>query len=1044
MSFQPLFLTLSVLLLCSSAVPAEIRDRAVLRLTFDEASGAPEDAAKAGKVRDAASLSAGAGTVPAAFVTNSPGRSLLLDPAGRQQVIVASSEDISRPDAVTVSGFFASLHPLNDTTFRALFGKRSGNPGNPTNYGINYQLSSDNLQLYVHDGTAYRVVNFSANAALGYRRRVHLSACFDMVDAPGADADTDVDDLRIRLFVNGQPLKPTNTSGGVIDGNAGLFPDVSLAKCISDTPLTIGSSYADGELTRILCDDFCVFAESLSDADAKLLFDEAAGPAAAEIAAEQGAARMVVPAPQMARLSQHAAQIGKTTRLTVFGQNLEGAQLFSETAGVRTAAVEGSNGQAALFDVTVDATVAAGRYLVRCVTSNGVSAPAILSYDHVPTVADGTLTEANPATTFPVAVAGIISGTEQKRVWFRGTAGQKVVADLEARRIGSGLDPVVEIRNQSGGPLAIQWQQADLKGDARAATVIPADGLYYVEVHDLQFRAPGNSAWRVFLGDLPPSAIAFPTAIAAGETGVRTAGKEAVSDPVAVRKAGNSLTAGNGTSVLPLPPLRVEAGTHVVEPLEGTFAAEPIDATFTTAPFPALLLSGRIAAAKETDLVNLKVTPGQTLHFSIAARQLGSPLRPHVLLYNGETLVAQNDGEAGLNDAAFAFAIPDGLTQVQVRIRDVNQKGSADSVYRLQVCRADRQAFLLTTRDGALRLPTNGSVPLRVSVTRQSPSFRYTGPIRLSAQGDRGLTLVPEVIPAADQDQEVLLMVTRVNVAEAGQNPGQSLRIEGRTEGAEPAYSTMLQVVSDGIPANSVTLPGESLITGPAAAVRAAIVPDAVPPILFRGLSTTLPVRVLPLVESIPAMIRFEMLTTEPRRREDPNRADSPEKPVVRLPDFQFGAVAQKIIPLQLTVPLDTPSSFVEAVLAAELVDQPLASSGGPDIFSAPLRFAIENAVTLQTPADPVKAVKASTAAVVVTAKRHPLFRDAVNLVVEGLPAGYAAAPLAVAADQQTGTINVTIPETATAGEIPNVSLRVLSPSGDTILAGVPVRLVIE
>jgi hypothetical protein len=102
---------------------------------------------------------------------------------------------------------------------------------------------------------------------------------------------------------------------------------------------------------------------------------------------------------------------------------------------------------------------------------------------------DGTFTEAAPAATFPVATAGQINGTEQKRIWFRGAAGQKIVAEVEARRIGSMVDPVLEIRSQSGGPLAIQWQQFELQGDARAAVVIPADGLYYVELHDLQFLA---------------------------------------------------------------------------------------------------------------------------------------------------------------------------------------------------------------------------------------------------------------------------------------------------------------------------------------------------------------------------------------------------------------------------------------------------------------------------------------------------------------------------------------------------------------------------
>jgi len=513
---------------------------------------------------------------------------------------------------------------------------------------------------------------------------------------------------------------------------------------------------------------------------------------------------------------------------------------------------------------------------------------------------------------------------------------------------------------------------------------------------------------------------------------------------VAVRKTGGSLAAGTGVSLLPIPSLRVEAGTHLVEPLEGTFAPEPVDATFTAAPFPALLISGRIAAPKETDSITIKVTPGQTLHFSVAARQIGSPLRGLLMLYNGENLVAQNDGEAGLNDAAFAFAVPDGVAQLQVRIRDVNQKGSADGVYRIQVSRIDRQAFLMTTRDGALRLPVNGSVPLRVSIIRQSPSFRYTGPIRLTSQGSRGLTLVPDVIPASDQDQEVLLMVTRAAVPQPGDSPGLGLRIEGRTEGAEPAYATALQVLSEGIPGNSLTVPGETLVTGPADAVQAAIVPDGIPPILFRGLSASLPVRVLPLAENIPGFVRFEMLTTEPLRKEDPNRPDSPNKPIVRLNDFQFGTVSQGVIPLKLTVPLDTPSSVIESVVSGELVAQPLAVSSSPEIFSAPLRFAIENATTTTGPAEPVKGKKAAAVALPVTVKRHPLYTEAVSVVIDGLPAGFSATPAAIAADQNTSTLSITIPEAAGAGEVPNLTLRVLSAGGEPIQAAIPVRLVVE
>ncbi|MFM7058884.1 MAG: hypothetical protein ACKO2P_18390, partial [Planctomycetota bacterium] len=825
---QPRFLLTAAMLcftatsLTSVAVAAEIRDRAVVRLRLDEGAGNPADSGSVGKGADAVTLPASASSSTSVFTPGSEGRCLLLEPASRQFISIDGKGDTSRPDAVTISGFFASLHPLTDGDFHGLFAKRNGNNGSPTNYGINFQPSTDNFQLYVHDGTGYKVANYSVKAAIGSRRRVHLSAAFDQADAPGADADADADDVRVRLFVNGVPLAPVKATGGLIEGAVGWLTDTSLARCVSETPLTIGSSFPDGEFTRLFCDDICVFPEALSDADAAALFAEAAGAAAPEIKAEQGLAEPPSSQPRIAQTNPHSAEIGRTTRITLTGTQLTAARLLADIPGITATAVEGSNTDRALFDVAVDPAVAPGRYLVRCVTSGGVSNPAIVSFDRVPTVPDGTFTEAAPATAFPVSAAGQISGTEQRRIWFKAAAGQKLVAEVEARRIGSMLDPVLEIRSQSGGPLAIQWQQFELQGDARTAVVIPAEGLYYVELHDLQFKAPGSSSFRMILGDLPPSAIAFPPVLAAAETQVRAADPGSLSaQPAAIRKAGSGL-AGNATpAVLPLPPLRVEPGVHIVEPAEGTFAADALDATFAAAPFPALHISGRIAAEKETDAINIKVTPKQTLHFSITARQFGSPLRSRLLLYNGDALVAQNDGEAGLNDPSFAFAVPDGVAQLQVRVQDVNLRGSPAHVYRLQIARNDRQAFILNTPDTGVRLPANGSAPLRLNVIRQSPSFRYTGAIRLSTAADSGVVVVPDVIAPAEQDQQVLLMVTRSSARAADAAPGESLRIEARAEGSDAPFTTSVLVGAEGIPTTVLTLPGETLVAGPAAPVDA-------------------------------------------------------------------------------------------------------------------------------------------------------------------------------------------------------------------------------
>ena len=1028
---------------------AQVRDRAVVSLNFDDAPAAvttATDSGKAGKVADAVSFAASPTRIPSAFVTGSVGYSLLIDGTKQQVLSIANSEDTSRPNAVTVSGLFASLHALNDGGTLGLFAKRKVGAGDPTNYGINFQPAVDNFQVYVNDATGFKVVNYSVKGAIGYRRRVHLTVSLDQGDAPGADADADADDVRIRLFINGVPLAPVKASGGFAEGNVGWLQDVMLAKCVNDTPLLIGSSFANGEMMKLICDEVHVFAEALTDEDAKALFVEVAGPAAAEITADQGSAGDgAKPLPQIVRVAPHSAEIGKTTRMVLAGQNLESAKLHTDIKGLTVAVAEGGNAGQAVIDVTADATVVPGRYLVRCVTPAGVSNPVIITLDRIATHPEGTFTEANPAATFPIASSGLISGAEQKRVWFKGTANQKIVAEVESRRVGSKLDPVIEIRSQAGTPLAIQWQQSDLKGDARTAVVLPADGLYFAEVHDLQFRAPGGSPWRLLLGDLPPSSLAFPATVAAATTSLRTVGADAVSEAVSVKTAAGQVAVDAGSPILALPPLKTEAGTLILEPVDGTYAATAIDSAFTAAPFPALLVSGRITAAKEIDTLLLTVTPGQTLHFAVAARELSSPLRPHLAVLNGDAVVAQNDGETGAADPALNFKVPDGVTQLKVQIKDVNGKGSPNSTYRLLVSRTDRQAFQISTRDGALRLPLNGSVPLRLSVVRQSRSFRYTGPIRLAVKGIAGVSIVPESIAASEQNQQVLVMVTRSTSGDANAlAAGQSFLVEARAEGAEPVFTTAATVEVDNLQTESLTLPETSLVAGPADSVPATMLLDQVPPVLFRGIPATISVRIIPLTEQVPAYSRFEMTTTEVARREDPNNPNSPLKPQVSLDDFQFGPTSQGVFPLTVRVPADTPSNTIDTVISADFVPQPLAAASGSRSWTAPLVLAINDAVLVNAPAEPAKGKKATMVNIAGSIRRHPFFSEAVTVVLDGLPQGYAATPVAVAADQPAFTVAVTVPESAAPGEVPNLSVRVQHSNGATISKPVAVKLVVE
>ncbi len=1026
---------------------ADVRDKAVVSLTFDDlpntVATTTADSAKTGKVADVVTLTQAPSRIPSAFAVVSTGASLLLNPAMKQQVGIAHSEDVSRPDAVSVSGLFANLEPGNSAAFHGLFAKRHPT-ANTTNYGINFNSASDVFQVYVNDGTAYKVVNYSVKKTLGERRRVHITICLNNADAPGADADADVDDVRLRVFVNGQAVTPLSTAAGFIEGNVGWLQDVSLAKCVSDTPVTIGSSFTDGEMLRLVCDEFHLFAEALTDEEAAALFNEVAGASAAEISNEQSAGvDNSHVQPVIGRVIPHAIEINKVTRVQLAGNNLEGAHLHTDVPGISSAVVEGGNANSGIFDVTVADTVLPGRYMVRCVTAGGVSKPEVIVVDRIATVPDGTYTKEKPATTLPAAVAGVIAGTEQKQLWFQGTANQKIVAEVEAKRVGSKLDPVVEIRSAEGTPLALQWQQSELQGDARATVTLPSDGLYVAEVHDLQFRAPGGSIWRLIVGDLPPSSIAFPATLTSAETSVRTLNKDSVSEAVSIRESEGSISIQSGTAILPLPALRTLHGVQVTEPLEGTFPEAAVDATFMASPFQPLFINGRITAKSEADTILLTVTPKQTLNFQLQARAISSPLRGHLALFNGDALVAQSDGNSGADDPTFNFAVPDGVAQLKVRVRDINEKGSRASSYRLEVARTDRPAFSMSTRAESIRLPQNGSVPVRLSIVRTGPSFRYTGPIHLSTSGMSAVTIVPAIIPASEQNQDVLVMLTR----NAAANPsvaanGQSLTISGSADGPAPVFSTMVAVAVDSVPMNSLTLTDDTLVTGPAEAALGTMLLDAAPPILLRGLPAVIPVQVLSLTEQSPPFVRFEMLTTETIRREDPNKPDSPIKPNVALNEFQFGPVSQGVFALTVRVPTDTPSSIIDGVISADFVSQPLASGTGSKAWTAPIAFFIDDAVTVASPAD-AKGTKSSTATISGTLQRHPSYDGEFTVVLDGLPKDYAAAPATAAAGQSAFTLMVTIPESATPGDVPNLTVRAQAGSS-TISKPVAAKLLIE
>ena len=119
-------------------------------------------------------------------------------------------------------------------------------------------------------------------------------------------------------------------------------------------------------------------------------------------------------------------------------------------------------------------------------------------------------------------------------------------------------------------------------------------------------------------------------------------------------------------------------------------------------------------------------------------------------------------------------------------------------------------------------------------------------------------------------------------------------------------------------------------------------------------------------------------------------------------------------------------------------------ASSGSKSWTAPILLFVEDAVTLAGPAEPVKGAKAATVNFIGTIHRHPLFAEEVTVMLDGLPQGFTAAPITVPVDQSTFTLAVTIPEAATAGEVPNLTLRVQRTNGSTISKPIAAKLIVE
>ncbi len=714
--------------------------------------------------------------------------------------------------------------------------------------------------------------------------------------------------------------------------------------------------------------------------------------------------------PSLRNLALRGLQIGGTTTLIIDGDEFGTAPrlLLPFPAGQQLK--PGSTKNQASFDVTLDGTVEPGYHHLRVVTDDGVSAPVVIAVDRLPQRLLAAAVEQLPA-----AIHGVVSGGATVETKFTGKAGQKVLVEVEAQRLGSKLRPVVHLIGPKRLQLGWAWPTTSLGGDARLEATLPEDGIYTVTLHDMEYAAPAPGFFRLRVGQWSFADQVFPPAIEKGK-------------PQAVELLG------------PTPPPRVDLAAiantgpvPVATPKEGVFSGprpfvqvsphaevvkQAVPGKLQELPAGLVGVSGKLLTPYDEDRYRVPVTPKAKLRLEVFAERYGSPLDAALVVRNeqGAELARAEDGPGTL-DPILEYAVPENVTAVVVGVIDAQGRGGPRAVYRLVV---DPQrngpskiGFHLLTTAQHVALPVGGRAVVPVLIDRGG----YEGKVTLSAGGlPPGMRLEGADIPEGADGALVTM--------QRGDAPAGAVisRWRGRgTDGVEQIVTTKghplerLQpwLATEIAVATSTAKAADFQIDWRGLPADAGLVPAG---------KLALPVKVTKPAGN--GIVRLTLLTSQLRPLvngvTDPAQSLRLEKPVELPATATDGDLSVLVPPLPLAPVYDV---TVQAELLTPDKKTILAVAYAPVrrmLVRNQVVVKLDGPARIEATIDPKIAVTVKIAGQV--ERREGLTGD-IALTLTGLPAGASAAPVTVKDGTTAFVISVVLPPTTPAGEVSGLKL---------------------
>lgn len=467
-------------------------------------------------------------------------------------------------------------------------------------------------------------------------------------------------------------------------------------------------------------------------------------------------------APELMELEPRGAERGKSLTVTLVGTNLvEGSQVLSTLPATFTPLTPPQDkmavGRQLPFLVELKADAPVGAYPVRVQTPDGLSNILLFTVGAFPEVVEE---ESKPESREhsndsietaqridpPVTVNGTLNGPDRDYYRIRARQGEHLVLEVEARRAGSAIDPVLILVDSSGKQLARSEDAPGLGVDSRIDMTFPRDGDYYAVVHDARFSKQKQNFYRLKVASFPYADGIFPLGWKRGEKVDVEFFGGSLNAPVKVAADLSALTPKMDVTRVGVPG---ESGSlpflFVVGDLPERIEPQRQSPAEAVALDPSTVMNGRISKTGEVDRYKLAVSPGEQWELELRARGLGtSRLDGVVAVYDGQGKKLGSAGDKPPKEDVFSLLsagrtssdpwldlkVPNGVHEIVVTIEDLLGRGGPGFAYRL-VARKQPPDFKLTVLEPFVNVPAQGTVSVNVSVDRRG----FVRPIQLGISG---------------------------------------------------------------------------------------------------------------------------------------------------------------------------------------------------------------------------------------------------------------------------------------------------------------------